>query len=567
MRRSLILLLSVLLSALVSPGRLMAQVARGTVVEQTTNAPLAGVVVELVRSDTTGTKERVLSVLTGAAGTFAFRASGPGRYQVTAKRIGVKRYASASFELGEGETKLFEIVLEALDYRLPEVVVSGTSLCAIDARDVANVAALWEEARTALDAAEISLRDKLFSADVTRYVRELDPKSRRVLNETRSEVRGVVASPFNSAPAESLSVLGYWRVAPNGDVYYFGPDAKVLLSETFLSDHCFRPVTGKGARKGMAGLGFVPVAGRSVPDVAGTLWLDAKSFELRLVDFTYDRVRAGVDSSAVGGEVHFVRLGSGAWVVRRWFLRVPVLGRPTQPLSTEGSAPWVLVRPTMTRLSEEGGLVTTDAMRPPVAPANISGVLRDSSGKNPLPNGVVRLAGTDRRSAPDNEGRFVFDSVAPGTYTLVAQAPGYDSLGTAAASVAIEVAGGESRRVQLVALNARAVTERLCMGRGAPIGRGTLHLTARDTSDGALLKGFAATVEWMSTIGRAAGDSVPARVAGTTDERGQVVFCDVPAERALTVVLTPPGGGAPMTVRATIRAREVRHLDLRPTGR
>ena len=560
--RPLFSLVVVVLALVTTPGRLRAQVARGTVTEQTSNVPLAGVVVELVRADASGMNDRVFSVLTDASGTFALRASGPGRYRVTAKRIGVKRYASAPFDLADGETRSLSIVLEALDYRLPEVVVSGRSLCSVNPRDVAQVAALWEEARTALDAAEISLRDKLFSAEVTRYVRELDPKSKRVLNETRSEVRGVVASPLNSAPAESLSVLGYWRAAPNGGAYYFGPDAKVLLSETFLDDHCFRPVAGKGARSGMVGLRFAPVVGRTVPDVAGTLWLDAKSFELRLVDFAYDRVRVGVDSAAVGGEVHFARLASGAWIVRRWFLRVPVLGRPTQPLSTEGSAPWILVRPGMSRLSEEGGLVTTDDLRPLVRPASISGVLLDSTGKQPLTLALVRIAGTQRTSVSGANGRFAFDSVVPGSYALVVNTVGYDSLGLAAADASLELTGGEQRAVRLSAHTARVLTERLCMGRGAPWGRGTLHVTVRDSVAGAPLDRTVVSVGWMSTIGRVAGDSVLATSTATTDEKGNITFCEIPADRALTIGVALPNGGAGARIRTLLKAREVKHVDI-----
>jgi hypothetical protein len=46
------------------------------------------------------------------------------------------------------------------------------------------VASLWDEARTALAATQISLRDRLFHGRVNRYVRELDPRSRHVLSES-----------------------------------------------------------------------------------------------------------------------------------------------------------------------------------------------------------------------------------------------------------------------------------------------------------------------------------------------------------------------------------------------
>ncbi|MEO6445046.1 MAG: carboxypeptidase-like regulatory domain-containing protein [Gemmatimonadaceae bacterium] len=557
-----LLALILCLGLLARPRVAGAQVARGVVVEQVSNTPLAGVLMELVRAD----QDRevvgpVASALSDAEGSFALLASAPGRYRVVAKRIGVRRFTSAPFDLSVGESRTFQVVLEALDYRLPEVVVMANTLCTRNPADAARVTALWEEARTALSAAEISLRDRLFTAEVTRYVRQLDPKSRRVLNETRSEVRGVVASPFYSAPPESLSALGYWRPSPDGGDYYFGPDATVLLSDVFLGEHCFHPVNGKGSRSAMVGLAFTPVAGRPVPDVTGTLWLDERTFELRLVEFAYDRVREGVDSAAVGGEVHFARLPNGAWIVRRWFIRIPGLGRPAQPLSTRGDSPWVLVRPTMNRLSESGGLVTTDDLRPAVRLATVTGVLRDSSGKRPLAQALVGIAGTARRNTPDASGRFTIDSVVPGSRALVVTAPGYDSLGVAAAQVPLELTSGESRQVQVTASDTRVLTEQLCR-EAAPWGRGTLHVTVRDSASGAAATGMQGTVGWMSTIGREAGDSIPATTPGVAGATGSLVFCAVPSGRSLEVVIRRADGSTMPSLRVTIEAREVRHLEI-----
>jgi hypothetical protein len=111
-----------------------------------------------------------------------------------------------------------------------------------------------------------------------------------------------------------------------------------------------------------------------VPDVVGTLWLDEKSYELRFVEFTYSQVQSGADSALVGGELHFARLPSGAWIVRRWFLRTPAHGRATSPVvAEETTSPWVLVRPLTPSLREEGGDVAAEASRPrlpPRAPPN-----------------------------------------------------------------------------------------------------------------------------------------------------------------------------------------------------
>lgn len=563
--RTLLLAIAVL-ALLASPrSRIAAQVVRGTVTQGTSGAPVAGALIELLVADSGG--NRVASGLTDVAGAFALRAPGPGRYTVSAKRIGVRRVTTPPFTLAAGESRTIPITLEAVEYRLPEVVVTANALCSVNPNEEARVNALWDEARTALDAAEISLRDKLFTAQVSRYVRELEPKTLRVLNETRSEVRGAVASPFASPPPESLSAAGYWRVAPDGGALYHAPDARVLLSDAFLGDHCFHPVTGHGTRQGLVGLAFAPVIHRPVADVVGTVWLDATSLELRLVDFAYDRARQGVDSAAVGGELHFARLASGAWIVRRWFLRVPVQGRSAQPLTTEGSAPWILIRPSSARLSEEGGVVTTDELRPATRPATITGIARDSTGKRPLRGAIVRLNGSARTVTPDSAGRFRFDDVTPGGYTVTVTTAGYDTLGISAAARATGPGDGESVRMTITALDTRGITMQLCGGRAAPWGRGTLHVTARDSVTGAPVSGVRATLSWMSTIGQAHGDSVPAETHASSDAHGNLTFCDVPSDRTLILRVDPRPGASAELLRTMIRAREVRHVEVRVAPR
>ena len=335
-----------------------AQVVRGRVTEATSGAPLAGVLVELAAE---GRADRLAATLTGPEGHYALRAPAAGRYVVTAKRIGVRRLVTGALQLNTGETMVRDLVIEALSYRLPEVTVTGLAPCDPRAGDGLRVGAMWEEARTALVATQVSLRDRLFTARVTRWVRELDPRTKRVLGETRSEATGVVSRPFSAVDADSLSRHGYWVARPGGGATYSGPDADVLLSDAFLRDHCFHEVRGGRERRGMVGLGFRPVAGRSVPDVTGALWLDQRTFELRAVAFHYSRVEAGVDSAAIGGEVAFARLPGGAWMVRRWFIRLPGDARPVSPVTIDStSAPWVLVRPSA-KLREEGGVVAAEA--------------------------------------------------------------------------------------------------------------------------------------------------------------------------------------------------------------
>ena len=74
--------------------------------------------------------------------------------------------------------------------------------------------------------------------ELRRYERTLDDRL-RVKRDTTTHVQvGVTDRPYVTPPPEALSAKGYvWR-ADSAEVYY-APDTRVLLSDSFLRDHCF----------------------------------------------------------------------------------------------------------------------------------------------------------------------------------------------------------------------------------------------------------------------------------------------------------------------------------------
>jgi len=82
-----------------------AQLVRGVVVERGSGIPLAGVLVSLEPYPSAVRDERAAATngLTNARGEFAVRALGAGRYRLTAKRIGVRRFSSEAFQIAAGE--------------------------------------------------------------------------------------------------------------------------------------------------------------------------------------------------------------------------------------------------------------------------------------------------------------------------------------------------------------------------------------------------------------------------------------------------------------------------------
>ena len=359
---------------LLAAGTAHAQIVRGVVTGQGAVAPLVGVLVTLepaadsVRAPQEPGTPGLASGLTNQRGEYAIRAPAPGTYRLSAKRIGVQRFLSEPFALGDGETRHVDITLEPALQRLPEVRVAAPTICVAREEQVSRVVALWDEAGTALSANQISLRDRLFQGTVTRYVRELDPRTRKILSEARTETRGIMDRPLSGLSGDSLSKIGYWQ--PTGDgrtIVYHAPDADVLLSAAFRRDHCYSLAARSRDRRGLVGLAFAPLPERTTGEVEGVLWLDERSFELRLVEFGY--VGGGDLGDAAGGELHFERLTNGAWVLRRWFVRMPhARGYAASPVGVDGRLPSVLVRPSDPRLIEEGAELAPQPVRDPEGP-------------------------------------------------------------------------------------------------------------------------------------------------------------------------------------------------------
>lgn len=518
-----------LLLAICASTTLPAQVIRGRVTEGSTVAPVAGALVSLLgeTNDTT-----IVSVLTTPSGEYAVRAPASGRYRLAVKRIGVRRFVSVAFALADGETRVLDVPIAAVALTLPQVTVSG--LCVTRPRELSRIASLWEEARTALEATEISLRDRLMQAQISRYAGELDPTNLRVMFDWRSDAQVMVAQPFTSLSGDSLSAVGYWRVLPGDSVEYLAPDASALSSNAFIRDHCFTLAGTPRGRPDLVGLRFGPARDRVLPDIIGTIWLDAKRFELRYIDFRYTQLPDIPNADRVGGEVHFARLTSGAWIVDRWFIRMPqVLILPNQVVPRR-------------QLREEGGTVITDGFVPTRATSTVTGVFRDSAGR-PVSGTVVRAIGTHRQAITGTNGAYRLDSLPPGGLSVVAHTDGYDAFGLLAASRRIDVASGRTQRLDFRAPSSAAMRQETCAQTDAPylrrtVGRAALRLLMVDSATAVPMPGVQFVVSWPATA--EAPDAQPEveryRTA-VTDLRGAATFCDLPAGFPVEVSLLGRG--------------------------
>lgn len=528
---------------LLTPWLAGAQLVRGVVTNRQSGAPMPGVLITVhgIPSETT------VSVLSNPRGEYAVRLGGPGRYMISAKRIGIERQTTAPFAVSAGETRRIDVALDPIPvqpYALPRMVVSALALCRGRDADAPRVAALWEEIRTALLSVAISSRDSLVDGRLSLFERTLHPRNLRVLSEARIAMRPISEQPFAALSADSLSRIGYWRELPGDSLALSGVDAEVLTSDAFLRDHCYRVASRRGDRAGLVGLAFEPVPDRRTTDITGTMWVDSVSSELRFVEFRYTRVPRESDAPRVGGEVHFARLPSGAWVVNHWFIRMPqfaldrIDGETRRLFDADG-------RRIVYQLREGGGELTGEGLASSFSSGVITGRALDSL-RSALAGASIELTGTWHRTSTNTEGRFRLAQLYEGTYELTARTPGYSELGVNAVEREVTVGRRDSVAVVLRAIDRAAIRARHCRIRGSLPGSATLRVVVRDGS-GSPVPHAAISVGWRNYDPRAfearlhyAG--APMVLQQLAGEDGASVFCAIPAYSVLRVSVPGPGG-------------------------
>ncbi|HEX5074558.1 MAG TPA: carboxypeptidase regulatory-like domain-containing protein [Gemmatimonadaceae bacterium] len=437
--------------ALASGEPVAAQVVRGVVTEKATNAPLDGVVLTVLDPR----DSVVVQVLSNDGGGYEIRLPSAGMYTVDVKRIGVKRVRLTPFAIGEGETKRLDITLEPVPAVLASVNITGRTSCVKNPQTNAKTAALWEDARAALTASVITRSLTVGNDSVMHFTRKLDVNSWKVLAESRQKLSASIDHPFKSLPAEVLSVGGYITVNQDSTVDYYAPDADVLLSDTFLTDHCFKIEAGTFEHTGYVGLAFQPVKERKKPDIKGVLWMDAKTHELRTLEFTYNWLPNDLRPGDFGGTVSFFRLPGGRWIVRSWRIRMPEFGwnRPGYGRLSLG----------VVRIAEEGGVVPLNSLLN--QGGNVQGVVvLDTVSNQPIAGITVALEGTADSTRTAADGSFELPFVAPGSYTVVLRHPALDSLGIQHLVKTVEVEAGKIATMRINFPSNEELAGRMCSG-------------------------------------------------------------------------------------------------------
>ena len=291
-----------------------AQLARIHVSDATNRLPIAGSMVSLARLGDTA----VLARLTDTGGVTVLRAPGSGRYRLIARRIGY-RPSDTTISLSGGLTDVSLALVDARVVLNPVVVVRKSS-CITAGEEGERVFRLWNAVRNALEINSLTESQHLVRMEIEVYERELGPDLRERSKKIQRK-QEATRQPFSAAPPAYLDSAGYVSA-----LTYFAPDARTLLSDEFARSHCFSVATERN-EKNFVGLAFSPTPERSKPEVAGILWLDSKTYALDHMIFQYVNDPSNIRTKESGGRVDFAQLPSGAWIIRRWYIRTPRLAR------------------------------------------------------------------------------------------------------------------------------------------------------------------------------------------------------------------------------------------------
>jgi hypothetical protein len=505
------------------------QTIEGLLVDRDTGDPVDGGLVLLLGSGQAAAD----GCLTGADGSFRIEAPGPGLYRLRAYRIGYETITSEILDLGADAVVRVRLETEVSPILLDELEVEAESRCVIRPGEGQPLARAWEEVRKALTVQEWAEAGALYRFQATETRQELDPGGHLILGEASREVEGVASNPVRTRPVEELLDLGFVRpVEDESSGYdYYGPDAAALLSDAFLDTHCFRFRTSPDDLD-LIGLSFEAVRTERPPDIHGTLWLDRGTARLRFLEFQYDWAPWEGARDVARGRVEFQELPSGAWIIPRWWIRMPLMGVSPrgrdEPLEEARLMGTVEVGWRVRRVSHMD-------FRPvsPLPGGAVRGVVRESGSGRPLSGLEVSLVGASEAAWSDSAGRFFLDDVPEGGYRLTVRHPVLDSLETPFRGEDVFIRGGATARLQLTVPSRSEILKGLCDA--PPDGPTPAILTGilRSRETGEPVPDRQVTLDWVASGFWIFKSRKYAEA--TTDENGHFRVCGFPPDTRVRI--------------------------------
>lgn len=310
-----------------APIQVRAQELRGLVLLPDGVTPAPGVVAVLIHA--TRPDSIVARGLTNDRGRFTLKIPESTATVLRLLRIGFEPMQGGTFTLARGEVFEASFTLHDNHVKLATYDVRATARCQVQPNGAQLVAQLFQQARTALIASTTSLSGTI-SARAVNYTRQQNRRQQLLTPVQRSTLSNSTLRPYSSIGVDSLEKVGY-VVDDHGDYNFYAPDAEVLLSDRFLTQHCLQLVNGTDSLAGSIGIGFRPTAARrNHVDIQGTLWLDRGTSELQFLEYTYTSLPDLLKSAELGGRVEYAHIPNGGWFVNNWFIRMPILASQPQ---------------------------------------------------------------------------------------------------------------------------------------------------------------------------------------------------------------------------------------------
>jgi hypothetical protein len=510
-------------------------------VRSTDQAPIIGVVVLLIDADEV-VRARTLS---DVGGRYLVRAPAPGTYRLRTRRIGFTSTTGAALTVRRDTT--VDLSLDQIPVLLPRVTAEERAVCNEQVAGGLATAILWEEARTAILAADITIRELDYRFEMMLHSRKMDMRPPPLLLESvfgRVQREGV--QPWTSYPPDTLEARGYVTATDSG-LRYVAPDLTVLLSSYFTRTHCFRMRAAAATADGQVALEFWPEATIRRSEIKGVLLFDAASRELRTVEFSYVNLPKTVSDTIAGGVIEFAQLTNGAWILPRWLIRAPIPVRSAlgDTVRTAGTAvdTWrsdYRIVPTTSRMRLTGGdlLVVRQGSSPevlwsrPTSTLEVRVVTRDGSGEAPAPGASVAFAGSTQQEVTDMQGVVSFTGLVGGDYVVDVSTPYYSAF--AFEPEHFRVGFSQQPRTAVQRVRVRTLLELARDACGAKPGHAVLLGSV--ARPGAPVVGAAVTARIPRGATSNLDEARTARARTTID--GRYAICDMPTgvEIFLTVV-------------------------------
>ncbi len=526
---SLLAFLAILVTGVFDPGS--AQAAHGQLIDADTRNPVEGALVALIGADGTVQDQR----LTNADGRFLLRGQGAGRFTLRAERIGFRSVSSGPFRLAAGQLLRIDLETGRNAIQLDGITVHGEQRCVVRPGEGLEIARVWEEARKALAMQRWTEQEGSYWFKVQNYSRDLDRDARRVLAESRNTRAGLSQNPIGSLPAEDLMTEGFIQRNPDESLQYYGPDASTLLSDIFLDRHCFQLETNED-EPDLLGLAFEPVERRDIPDIQGTLWLERSSSALQFLEYRYTWAPHPDARRLARGRVDFEELPNGAWIVRKWWIQMPQIGREEARFDRR-ERPGIGVVGIRETGGEIVGIRTQDQQEVSRAERGlVAGLVWDSTRAAPLGGAKVYLLGTSYAGTSNAEGQFLIDGVPEGVFRATFTHPRLDTLATLGTGMEVEVAPGKASEIRLAVPSIASIISEVCADRSREDASGVIRGRVLDTETGRPVPEASVSLTWQVVSrpsGWLRGDDMI--IETTTDDHGRFTVCNTPAQELIEI--------------------------------